>query len=165
MKDWVLRLPWNFIYEKATKYSLSPELVASIIMVESSGNKHAIGYEKNWRYLPRTLELKVNAERLNCTFDTEVNGHKMSWGPMQVMGTVAREHGFRGWFPELCSWDVGLEYGCKHVRLKIDKYGSDPSDIYAAYNAGSIIMTKGGQYKNMIHVDRFMRFYRELTDG
>jgi soluble lytic murein transglycosylase-like protein len=160
---WAKKLPWFIISEKAKAHGLSPELLAALVQTESGGKKDAVRYEPHWRYLPPDNDIKTYAYIVHSTYDTEKIGHKMSWGPAQVMGTVAREVGFRGWFPSLCSWDLGLEYGCLVLKKKKEAYGDDPERLYAAYNGGSPRMTAGGQYKNMKNVDRFMGFYRDIT--
>jgi len=143
------------------KYGLEPELVHAVIQIESAGNRFAIRHEPQWSYYWSVREL---AEQVGSSINTERSGQATSWGLMQVMGTVAREHGFRGWFPELCEVEGGIDYGCRHLKVMAERWGTDPARLYAAYNAGSVRMTDGGMFVNQLHVDRFMRYYRELTD-
>ena len=56
---------------------------------------------------------------------------------------------------------IGLKYGCIHLKLKLDKYGPDPLDVYAAYNAGSVRKRSDGKYVNYKNVARFERYYKE----
>jgi hypothetical protein len=172
---WADRLDWTVINSMASKYRLSPELVAAVVQTESRGNTAAFRVEGRkmmdntgnviisltWRYFmtPESFASILH----DCTPATEWLGQAVGWGPMQVQGAVAREHGFRGWFPELCSWDVGVEYGCKHLRKKADAYGDDPSVLYAAYNAGSPRKTPGGLFVNQKNVDNFTQNYRGLV--
>lgn len=150
-------------------------LVCAIVLTESAGNPYAVRseadvymddrgrdmFKSRWRY---PLAPGAFAEKLGCTLATEKIGQLTSWGAMQVMGSVAREHGFLGWFPELCSWEKGCEYGLRHLRKKADIYGTDPATLYAAYNAGSPRKTKAGMFENQRAVDHFMRNYRRAQE-
>ena len=174
ISDWVKGLPWRVIHEKSEKHHIEPEFLAALIQTESAGNRFAIRFEARkfmneaggvifhslWRYF---LSPDIYAEKIHSSSPTEWMGQSTAWGPCQVQGTVAREWGFKGWFPELCEWDTGIEYGCKHIKSKMERHGTDPAKIYAAYNAGSPRFTPGGLYVNQTAVDRFMKFYRELT--
>ena len=86
-----------------------------------------------------------------------------SWGPMQVMGAVAWELGFRGHFVDLCDTRTGIEYGCKKLKELMLKYNS-MEDAVSAYNAGRPAKTKGGLYINEQYVDGVMKYYRELAE-
>ena len=95
----------------ATKHALDPALVCAIIEQESSWNPHAIRYEPGFRTryvaplgLPPTEEI----------------ARSISWGLMQVMGQVAREHGFEGKFlSALCDPAIGLDIGCAALAAKV----------------------------------------------
>lgn len=64
-------------------------------------------------------------------------GQQVSWGPMQVMGAVARERGFRGLFlSELSDPGVGAEYGCRHLAAYLRASGGDIARAVAMYNGG-----------------------------
>src|ERR1700735_1296507 len=69
----------------AAQHSLDPALVCAIVEQESAWDPHAIRYEPAFRtryVAPLGLA------------PTEEVARSMSWGLMQVMGQVAREHGF-----------------------------------------------------------------------
>ncbi|WP_019865146.1 lysozyme family protein [Methylovulum miyakonense] len=72
------------------------------------------------------------------TDSEEFEGQKTSWGPMQVMGAVAREYGFRGEFQDLCGVP-GIIYGVRHfVNLHRQFSASHGIDgVISAYNAGT----------------------------
>ena len=93
---------------------------------------------------------------------TEEVGQKTSWGYMQVMGSVAREHEFRGWFPELCIPEVGIEYGARHFHKFFKKYG-DLKQAISSYNAGNPAIISDGKgklvFKNQIYVDKVLDYY------
>ena len=60
-----------------------------------------------------------------------------SWGLMQVMGAVAREHGFREPFlPQLTDINTGLHYGCKHLAAQLARTRGDVDKALESYNGG-----------------------------
>ena len=148
------------------------KIVRGIILTESNGNQYAWKVEPPYRYLVnvstrqpfRTLTTEeIDSEKAPKDFpylhnissrDTEWWGQQSSWGLMQVMGAVAREYGFKGAFPELCS-DVGSEYGEMHLSKLADRFlmSSGWDGVVAAYNAGSP-RKKDGAYVNQIYVNQ-----------
>src|SRR5277367_3801144 len=94
----------------AAKHGLDPALVCAVIEQESAWDAHAIRYESAFRAryvaplgLPPTEEI----------------ARSISWGLMQVMGQVAREHGFAGKFlSPLCDPAAGLDIGCAVLAAK-----------------------------------------------
>lgn len=91
---------------------------------------------------------------------TERNGQQTSWGLMQVMGAVAREYGFTGWFPKLCDPSLGVHYGAQHLKKFYARYGNW-HDTIASYNAGSPVKIDG-RYRNQAYVDRVLRHWDQL---
>jgi len=95
----------------AAKHSLDGALVCAIVEQESAWDTHAIRYEPAFRTryvaplgLPPTEEI----------------ARSMSWGLMQVMGQVAREHGFeRKFLSALCEPELGLDTGCAVFASKL----------------------------------------------
>lgn len=158
------------LHRIAVKHRLPIELVTAIASVESNFNDHAIRYEPPYRYLWDVRQAKpfrqlrpaeLNDDRAPADFrsilgsrHTEWVGQQMSWGAMQIMGAVARENGFSGWFPELCG-EEGIEFGCRHLaalyRRFHDKWGMD--GVISAYNAGSPRKV-GGVFVNQSYVDK-----------
>lgn len=165
---WARKLPWPMIDDASRKHKLEPELIASVIMVESAGNPAACRFEPQYRYTWNTRDF---AELIGCTEPTMKVMQKSSYGLMQVMGGVAYEHGlhhevksWQRWPTALCDSELGIEYGCRHLALKKREYGEDACRIYAAYNAGSVRMSKGGMFLNQRNVDHFYKYYKELTE-
>lgn len=138
----------ELIERKAEKYGLPWPLVMAVVDVESSGNPWAYRYEPAYQWLV--------GQGLT---PTEQMAQRTSWGLMQVMGAVAREYGFKGWLTELCQPDVGLEYGCRHLKRYADRY-RNWLDAIAAYNAGSP-RKAGDVYVNQSYVDKVMRQWDE----
>ncbi len=86
-------------------------LVCAIVEQESAWNTYAIRYEPGFR-TRYVAPLGLPA--------TEEIARSISWGLMQVMGQVAREHGFTGKFlSALCDPLVGLDIGCAALASKL----------------------------------------------
>ena len=119
-------------------HKLDPELVAAIVMTESSGNKYAIRYEP--AFLVRYVEPTMDDSRFaSCGHRiTEKISRATSWGLMQVMGLVARENGFKGKFlSQLCNPKIGLDMGCFHFAKLLRRHDGDNIRGLLAYNGGS----------------------------
>jgi len=166
----------------AGEFLLDPLLVASFICVESSGNPWAWNPEPQYRYLwdvkngkPfRPLTVAERASKVppadfpsppRADRDAEYWGQSCSWGLMQVMGAVAREHNFKEIFlSQLCQPDLNVWVGCKHLAGKIRRY-PELTDAISAYNAGSPRRAASGQYENQVYVDRVTAQLGRLKDG
>lgn len=159
MPFWAMKLPWHLISFQAAIHSIDPTLVASVIMVESSGRPAAIRFEKNFRW---TLHIHHFADMNNITHDTELMLQKSSFGLMQVMGAVARELGYQKNLSKLIEPKMGIEYGCKKLRQLFDKHGSKLDDVIASYNAGSPRFDENGEYVNARYVKKVRKYMREL---
>ncbi|HKQ87273.1 MAG TPA: lytic transglycosylase domain-containing protein [Candidatus Acidoferrales bacterium] len=112
----------------AARFNLNPALVCAVIEEESSWDTYAIRYEPLFRrrYV-RPLKLPSTEEVARST----------SWGLMQVMGQVAREHGFKGRFlSEICSPAVGVEVGCIVFAKKMADAGGDAARTLLLWNGG-----------------------------
>ena len=95
----------------AAYHELDSALVCAIIEQESAWNTYAVRYEPGFRtryVAPLGLP------------PTEEVARSISWGLMQVMGQVAREHGFTGKFlSALCDPALGLDIGCAVLASKL----------------------------------------------
>jgi hypothetical protein len=173
----VLMLSNSTILEIANKYGVSPGLVAAIITVESEGDVYAWRTEPAYRYLwdvrnNKPFRALTTAENISevaprdfyskkGSRNTEWIGQQASWGPMQVMGAVARELGFTGHFPNLCG-EQGVHYGCRLLKKLIDKHFDEGgyAAVAAAYNGGSPVKIDGGRFKNQEYVDKVLNRFR-----
>lgn len=131
--------------------ALPVELVLAICTVESSCQAGAYRPEPRYRWLLGELDTMSTAEKI---------GQKSSWGLMQTMGAVAREHGFDGPFTELWNPRVSLRYGMKHVQKLYKRHGNWP-DTISAYNAGTPIKVDG-KYQNQGYVDKVLKAWNAL---
>lgn len=101
----------------AARNELDPAIVCAVIEQESAWDPRAMRYESAFRGryvsplgLPPTEEI----------------ARSISWGLMQVMGQVAREHGFAGKFlSELCEPEVGIGIGCAVFVGKLETAGRE----------------------------------------
>jgi len=144
-------------------------LVDAIIQVESGGDVYASRYEPHYQYLwdvranapfrarGRSLPPGFKSPRF-VSSNTEFVQQKHSWGPMQVMGAVAREYGFKGRLTELCG-ERGLHYGLTHLQAlsrRLVRAGLESQDdLIAAYNGGWARRNESsGAYLNQGYVDK-----------
>jgi len=164
----------QIIFNALKRYPLDRTLLKAVIRTESGNNPWAVRaevakhtdkdgiviYRSLWRYY---YYPNIKAENVGSSVATEWIMQATSWGLFQIMGSVARELNFTGWMTELLLPETNVDYGCRIIKSKIEKYGDDPATIYAAYNAGSIKKTRAGSFINQVNVDRFMLHYRELS--
>lgn len=132
----------------ALSMNVDPDLAVAIAGQESNYDPSAVRYEALWDY---PFQVDTHASRLGITSLTEFQLQKMSWGAMQVMGTVARELGFKPSLVEMIIPQNGIFYGCKKLQLLSKKY-TNQFDVIASYNAG-IPSKIDGEYKNASYVD------------
>jgi len=162
----------------AARYGVPPILVTALIEQESAGNAWAWNPEPRYRYLwdvrqrrpfrPVSRE-EIASEippadfpRLAGDRDQEWWGQQASWGLMQVMGAVAREHGFDApYLPALCDPWANLDIGCRHLLYLKGRFHEHHgwAGVVAAYNAGSPRRATAGsiEYENQVYVDQVMR--------
>jgi soluble lytic murein transglycosylase-like protein len=113
----------------ADRYELDPALVCAVVEQESAWDAHAIRYEPGFRTryvaplgLPPTEEI----------------ARSISWGLMQVMGQVAREHGFSGRFlSALCDPAAGLDIGCAVLASKLSAADQNAARALELWNGGA----------------------------
>ena len=108
----------------AAAHALDPALVCAVIEQESSWNPYAMRYEPTFfsRYVaPLYTNNKITA--------SEAWARGFSWGLMQVMGQVAREHGFAAsehpFLSELCDPEQGIAVGCRVLSAKLALAAND----------------------------------------
>lgn len=144
----------KLIKKYSNKYGIPAGLIKSIIEAESSGNTYAMRYEKNWKWFDEPLT------RFHWHESTERQAQKFSWGLMQIMGAVARERGFEGRFlSELTKPELGIKFGCKHLKWNYKRYGNW-SDAISAYNQGNNRKDDEGNYENQNYVDKVLRNWK-----
>jgi hypothetical protein len=132
-------------------FDLKYPLVMAICKVESNFDPWATRHEPHWKYHLTTNKF---AKELHISNQTEKVLQEISWGPMQVMGTVARELGYTDHLTKLCILTNGIHYGCKKLNSLFEKY-EYRNDVIAAYNAGSP-RKSGDLYVNQSYVDKVL---------
>ena len=130
----------------AAKHGLEPHLVCAVVEQESAWDTFAARFEEG--FLEKYI--KPIAQHMP---PTEEMTRSMSFGLMQLMGEVARELGFAGHFlTSLCDPATGLEYGCRHLKNKLDHAGGDVTKALLAWNGGakpsypSEVLARMGRY-------------------
>ena len=117
----------------ATLYSIDLPLICAVAAQESSWNPWACRYEP--LFFSKYIQPLLNNGTIHSM--TEATMRASSFGPMQVLGEVAREYGFKGQFlTELCDPDVGLDYGCRKLQKCIQDHPNDQRGALLAYNGG-----------------------------
>src|SRR5271163_3596112 len=112
----------------ASEHGLDPALVCAVVEQESAWDTHAIRYEPAFRarYVA-PLDLPP----------TEEIARSISWGLLQVMGQVAREHGFqRPFLSALCDPSAGLTFGCIVLAAKLAAASGNVPRGLALWNGG-----------------------------
>ena len=153
----------GLIVVAADRFSIQRPLVFAVCEQESSFDPWAWNPEPKYRYLWDVLLGKpfrklTPAEEASeippldffsfkgIPADAEWWGQQASWGLMQVMGAVAREHGFLGRFlSQLCDPPVGLEYGCRHLAGYLKRF-KEPFTALEAFNGGPGAVGKNAKY-------------------
>jgi len=147
----------KLIEENAAKYSLPQWLIYGIVNTESGGDPWAVRFEPAFR----THYVPDQCQTFGASNETERTTRACSWGLMQIMGQVAREHGYKGEFlSELCDPATGMDYGCRHLSRFRDRHFQSLGwpGVVAAYNAGTPRKTEDGHFTNQSYVDKVMAF-------
>ena len=134
------------ISKRSDKYNLDPNLVAAIMLVESSGNPYAIRVEPGfWKRYSNAYHRIIKPNNPARKWLKYPDVFACSYGLMQIMYGVAVEHGCRVRFPtELLKAELNLEFGCRILAKKI-KIKKDIKAGVLAYNGGG-----NPQYPNKV---------------
>lgn len=146
------------IDEVATQHKLDTAVIRAIVQKESGGVAKRNRFEPAFKHL---LEPFTMSRNLGITQATEEMMQMTSWGLMQVMGAVAREHGFRGYLQDLSDERLGLDYGCRHFKKFLDRPHYTLEDAISSYNQGGPYKTPGGLYRNETYVDKVLEYRRQ----
>lgn len=149
------------IASAANAQQIDPLLFQAVVSIESNFQFMAMRYEPQWMYFHNP---PAHASRLGLTVTTETQLQMYSYGLCQVMGSVLRELGYLDYLPAALAPAVSLDYGARHLKAFLLKYG-DATKAVAAYNAGSPIKLYTGQYRNQAYVDRVMNVFQGLKSA
>lgn len=121
--------PYRALIEQVAQgHGLDPNFVEAIVIAESSGHTDAFRYEPGFyeRYLKDKPEYAgQNPRRVSS-----------SYGLMQVMFSTAQQYGYGSSPESLFIPEIGLQFGCTHLRLLLDWAQGDMRKAAAAYNGG-----------------------------
>lgn len=139
------QLVWPFsgiILEASARHGIEPELIAAIIVQESSGNPYAVRPETEgfWkRYGKRVIEnFKRTKSRRDDHWAKYPDLCSASWGLMQPLYVTAREMGFDPQYPsELCEPALNIDVGCTIFKAKLKAANGSIPGALLRYNGGS----------------------------
>lgn len=137
----------------AQTLGVEPRLLQAVMLHESGGNPFAYRPEPRYRWFVdcRTgrpfreisqdeIGSKVAPPDFPClagSREQEWWGQQASWGCCQLMGAVAREHGFKGpYLPELCDPATNLALACQVLTAALSWARGDEALALGRYNAG-----------------------------
>ena len=115
----------------ALKHGLDDALICGLCEQESGWNPNATRYEP--AFYQRYIVPLIASQQLS---DGEAKGRATSWGALQVMGQVAREHGFAGPFQQLLDPQTGIDMGCTVFASKLKAADGDTYTALMHYNGG-----------------------------
>lgn len=140
----------TLVKAEAVKAGLDPVLMCAIAEQESGWDTWSIRYEPAFmaKYVaPLYTNHKISA--------TEAWARAYSWGLGQVLGQVAREHGFAGtYLSELCDPAVGIPVMCKVFTSKLKMGGGDVLEGLLHYNGGKNKLYPGEVLARLPHYQK-----------
>lgn len=141
----------DLVKRKAAELGVDPDLACAIAVKESAclWPKCNTRYEPKFPYFHKPEEFALFN---GVSVETEKREQATSWGPMHVMGAVARELGFKQPLPLLFQAEQGIHYGLLKLKQLAERYSNELS-VIAAYNAGSPRKLPDGKYTNQEYVD------------
>jgi glycine/D-amino acid oxidase-like deaminating enzyme len=158
----------------AAAHELPLPLVLGIIEVESAGDEYATRAEPGYRWCwdcragrpytatPAQCRQFAAPDDFHAPHpdkagyyesdDTEWVHQRTSWGLMQVIGAVAREHGLRERLTTLCEAHVGIDFGCRHLARLRDRFIARHgwAGVLDAYNDGTPRIERHPDYPDRI---------------
>lgn len=123
----------------AIKYGLDPALVCGICEQECGDRKPdpSTGREQ-WNTWAFRNEPGYDSKYIKPLHKaaTEEVARSCSWGVTQLMGESARELGYTGYIPELFDPSVGLDWGCRWFKHKLELAGGNTHRALELWNGG-----------------------------
>lgn len=150
-----------WVRAEADEQGVNEDLAVAICLKESGAlwPARSTRFEPGWETFLKPADF---AGLNGISVMTEKREQATSWGPMHVMGTVARELGFRGPLPMLFQPDQGIKYGVAKLKALAGRY-EDEMAVIASYNGGSPQrVSPGGAYRNQGYVDEVVQTLKRL---
>lgn len=150
----------GIVKTEASSQKVDESLCCAIALTESGADfpRSCCRYEPNWRYW---IDPEKYAQLGKITVDTEKMLQACSWGPMQIMGSVARELGFEDPLPLLFDPGVSVRYAVKKVRTLVDRFENELF-VISAYNAGTPRKRPDGTFTNEQYVAKVVSSLKRL---
>lgn len=147
--------------------AINPQMVEAIVAVESNYDEYAIRLEQRFyeKYCKGLSFKKI--KEYNPKIVTIADGEiykalmAMSWGPMQIMGLVAHECGFRGDVRQLLDAEAGIKWGIEKLKSLAKRKGYGVNDIISAYNDGDGYSPRD----NVNYVEKVNNHYQMLMEN
>lgn len=148
----------EIVHSYANLFVLESALIRAIIRVESMD-------------YPRAYRIDYNALKKQAWYIRTLSEHERkhkkyyaSYGSMQVLyGLVKADYGFKGNPNQLLDPEIGVRYGCEHLRRLLNRY-KNLKDALAAYNGGGWavnVKRKIGKYPNAKYVNKIYKLYKK----
>ena len=153
-----MKVPVVLIERISLEHGINHKLFHALILCESGGNKYATQYQPNYRYFYKVYEF---SKKLSITYVTEKVFQASSHGLVQIMGSSARELGFKGYPFQLYDTETNLRYGAKFIANLKKRY-QNQNDLISAYNQGQPFKTQNGFYKNQEYVNKVLKKMKEI---
>lgn len=137
---------------------INTQLCLAIAGHETNYDASKTRYEPRWSYFSTPYWF---ANKLGISVDTERILQAISWGPLQVMGSVCRELGYCDQLPLLVQPELGILFGCRKLKSLSAMY-SNEKDVIASFNAGKPTKDAYGNYINQGYVSDVTKRLNEL---
>lgn len=152
----------TLVRDVAKHHGADADLCCALAQVESHWRADAVRFEPSYRWLYEPTEFSV---RLKISLESERALQRFSYGPMQVMGAVCRELGYKGTLAVLASHpELSVLYAVKKLVQLSKRYESE-LDLISAYNAGSPKRSAAGEYRNQRYVDGASKVLQKIRAG
>ena len=127
---------WPQIVAASHEHGIDPAILAGLVCQESAGDPQAKRHEPRYRWLFGDDPGEQPRLPAGETMAQDLEEQRWSYGLCQVMGAVAREHGYSGHLEDLADPAINLDLGAKHLRAKIRQAHGDLRGGLLLYNGG-----------------------------
>lgn len=138
---------------------LDPKMAQAIALTETNAKLFLVRYEPLWPYFS---QVDIHAARLGISIPTEKVLQAMSYGPLQIMGSVARELAYTEMLTQLNLPEDGIRIALLKLQTVARRY-KKLEDVFSAWNAGTPVYKSNGGLMNQSYVDKANAFYKTLT--